>query len=137
VLVTASRDGTLLDRRRVELVDDSLPAIPHRIGGVALRSGQPLPPAVAERIKDSRARNVADWVMYREILAAAAVGRGWPVYWYDPKQVLEAASQALGIDDFEVHFLLMRRSVGPPWSSDHKLAMAAAIVAAAGSILPR
>ena len=25
VLVTAARDGTLLDRRRVELVDESLP----------------------------------------------------------------------------------------------------------------
>ena len=29
VLVTVARDGTLLDRRRVELVDDDLPAIPH------------------------------------------------------------------------------------------------------------
>ena len=29
VLVTVARDGTLLDRRRVELVDDNLPAIPH------------------------------------------------------------------------------------------------------------
>jgi hypothetical protein len=29
VLVTVARDGTLLDRRRVELVDEGLPKIPH------------------------------------------------------------------------------------------------------------
>ena len=29
VLVTVAADGTLLDRRRVELVDDNLPGIPH------------------------------------------------------------------------------------------------------------
>src|SRR5580698_3318399 len=29
VLVTVTGDGTLLDRRRVELVDEYLPAIPH------------------------------------------------------------------------------------------------------------
>ena len=29
VLVTVGRDGTLLDRRRVELVDEGLPKIPH------------------------------------------------------------------------------------------------------------
>jgi hypothetical protein len=31
-----------------------------------------LPPTIAERIKDYRAQNVADWVMYRKALSAAA-----------------------------------------------------------------
>ena len=127
VLVTVARDGTLLDRRRVELVDDALPAIPHHhegqrlpvepgrgalvervrvsaerhaalaldavaaavqpILGVALRNCQQLPPTIAERIKDYRARNVADWVMYRKALAAAAAARGWSVHWYDAKKI--------------------------------------------------
>jgi hypothetical protein len=169
VLVTVARDGTLLDRRRVELVDDYLPAIPHHhegqglamdeavalvervrssaerhavlaldavamavpgILGVALRNCPQLPPTIAERIKDYRARNVADWVMYREALATAAAARGWPVHWYDPKKVLDAASHALHVDDFDAYFLHMRRAVGPPWNKDHRLAMAAAIVAA-------
>jgi hypothetical protein len=169
VLVTVSRDGTLLDRRRVELVDDSLPAIPHHheaqglptdkavalvervrvsaekhaalaleavamavpaIRGVALRNRPQLPPTIAERIKDYRARNVADWVMYREALAATATARGWPVYWYDSKKVLGAAAQSLGVENFDAHFLDMRKLVGSPWNNDHKLAMAAAIVAA-------
>jgi len=171
VLVTVAGDGTLLDRRRVELVDEDLPKIPHhsegqalplheavalvervrvsaernaqlgldavaatvpgRILGIALRQCPGLPPTVAERITNYRARNVADWVMYRKALAAAAEARGWAVHWYDPKQVFEAASEALGIEDIDAHFLELRRSIGPPWGKDHKVAMAAAIVAAA------
>ncbi len=169
VLVTASRDGTLLDRRRVELVDDDLPAIPHHhqaqglppgeaealvervrvsaerhavlaldavtkavplIVGVALRKCPPLPPTIIERIKDYRARNVADWVMYRQALAAAAAARGWPVHWYDAKNVFGAAAQALRVENFDAYSLDVRRALGPPWNQDHKLAMAAAIVAA-------
>jgi hypothetical protein len=169
VLVTVARDGTLLDRRRVELVDDSLPALPHhhegqglpldeavalvervrasaerhaalaldtvamavpRILGVALRNCPQLPPTIPERIKDYRARNVADWVMYRKALASAAEARGWPVHWYDPKKVLAAASEALRVENFDAHFLHLRKAVGPPWNNDHKLAMAAAIVTA-------
>jgi hypothetical protein len=169
ILVTVTRDGALLDRRRVELLDDSLPALPHHhqaqrlpleegvalvervrasaeryavlaldavaltvqpILGVALRNYQQLPPTIAERIKDHRARNVADWVMYRKALAAAATARGWSVHLYDAKNVTAAASQALRVESFDAHFLQMRRSVGPPWNNDHKLAMAAAIVAA-------
>ncbi len=170
VLVTVAGDGTLLDRRRVELVDEDLPAIPHhsegqalpvneavalvervrvsaerhaklgldavavtlpgRILGIALRQCPELPPTIAERIKDYRARNVADWVMYRKALAAAAEARGWAVYWYNAKKVFEAASEVLRIEDLDAHFLQLRRSIGSPWGKDHKLAMAAAIVAA-------
>jgi len=173
VLVTAAGDGTLLDRRRVELVDEDLPKIPHHsegqllpigeavalvervrlsaerhsklaldavamalsrraqdVAGVALRQCPSLPPTIAERIQDYRSQNVADWVMYRQALAAAAEERGWPVHWYDARKVLGAASEVLGIGNFDAHSLQLRRSIGPPWSNDHKVAMAAAIVAA-------
>ena len=169
VLVTVAPDGTLLDRRRVELVDEGLPKLPHhsegqklpldqavelvehvrvsaerhavlawdaitmavpRILGIALRKCQPLPPTIAERIKDYRPQNVADWVMYRRALAAAAEARGWPVHWYDTKTVMAAARQALGAGDLDAHFLQVRKTIGPPWDKDHKLAMAAAVVTA-------
>jgi hypothetical protein len=172
VLVTVTSDGTLLDRRRVELVDDSLPAIPHHhegqmlpvdeavalvgrvrvsaerhavlaldavaaavplIRGIALRTYPDLPPTIAERLKDYRARNVADWVMYRQALAGAAAARGWSVHFYDAKKVVDAASQALRVENFDAHFLQLRSAVGAPWNQDHKLAMAAAIVAAQSS----
>ena len=43
--------------------------VPRRILGIALRQCPALPPTIAERIKDYRAQNVADWVMYRKALA--------------------------------------------------------------------
>jgi hypothetical protein len=128
VLVTVTRAGALLDRRRVELVDEYLPAIPHH------HEGQLLPPdealALVERVRAYRARNVADWVMYRTALAAAAAVRGWSVHWYDAKHALGAASDALHVQSFDAHFRNMRRAVGPPWNQDHGLAMVGAIVAA-------
>ena len=173
VLVTVARDGTLLDRRRVELVGEGLPKIPHhsegqwlpldeavklvervrvsaerhaalaldavtmavpRILGVALRECPELPPTIPERIKDYRAQNVADWVMYRKAVALAAEARGWPVHWYNAKKVFAAASVALRVADLDAHFLRVRRAVGPPWNMDHKLAMAAAIVTASAVV---
>ena len=41
------------------------------------------PTLAPERIKDYRAQNVADWVMYRKALASAAEARGRPVHWYN------------------------------------------------------
>jgi hypothetical protein len=172
ILVTVTRDGTLLDRRRVELVDDALPGLPHHhdgqllptdaavalvervrrsaerhavqaldalaaevpgILGIALRTCPPLPPTIAERIKDYRARNLADWVMYRTALASAAEARGWPVHWYDAKKVPGMAARALHVENFDAHFLQLRKTVGPPWNADHKLAMAAAVATAGNS----
>jgi hypothetical protein len=105
-----------------------------RVLGVALRKCPQLPPTIAERIKDYRAQNVADWVMYRRALASAAEARSWPVHWYDAKSVSSAAGQALRVESFDDHFLQVRRAVGPPWNNDHKLAMAAAIVAASAAV---
>lgn len=169
VLVTVARDGTVLDRRRVKLVDDGLPkspissraqrlpvdtavalvnwvrlsverhakleldalakSVPDRISGIALRRRQPLPPTVAGRIANYRATIVADCVMYRQALADAAEARGWDVHWFERKNVFGAASAALGIDDFDAHIVQLRKSVGPPWDMDHRLALAAGISA--------
>ena len=173
VLVTAARDGTLLDRRRVELVGEGLPKIPHHsegqglpldeavklvervrvsaerhavlaldavamavphVAGVALRKCPPLPPTIAERITDYHAQNNADWVMYRKALASAAEARDWPVHWYDAKNVLGAAREALRVENLDSYFLQVRKAIGPPWDKDYKLAMAAAIVAAPANV---
>src|SRR5437762_5835803 len=55
VLVTVAGDGTLLDRRRVELVDEGLPKIPHHSEGQTL----PIHEAVelVERVRLSAERH--------------------------------------------------------------------------------
>jgi hypothetical protein len=167
VLVSVAGGGKVLDCRRVGLVDDALPKLPHHcegqrmpieealdlvervrlsaeqhagrrleelaasvpaISGVALRRLQPLPATVTERLQDYRARNVADWVMYRNAMADAAGQRGWEVHWYDPKRVFDEASEVVE-GDLESCFAEAKRRFGPPWTQDHRLAMAAAIAA--------
>src|SRR5258707_11561102 len=57
VLVTVARDGTLLDRRRVELVGEGLPKIPHHSEGQRL----PIDEAVelVERVRESAESHAA------------------------------------------------------------------------------
>ena len=104
-------------------------SVPATIAGVAIRVCPELPPTIEERIADNRAQTVADSVMYRKALAAAAKGRGWPVSWYDRKRVFEDAAKTLGCDDVKAALTAMGRSAGPPWQARHKLAAAAALAA--------
>lgn len=134
-MLPASAAVALVERVRISAekhtaiaLDAVARAVPD-IRGIALRVCPQLPTTIAERIKDNRARNVADWVMYRKALASAAETRGWQVHWYDAKTVTGSAGQALRVD-FDAHFSQMRKAVGAPWNNDHKLALAAAIVAA-------
>jgi hypothetical protein len=173
VLVTVARDGRLLDRRRVELLDDGLPKLPHHhdaqrlplaqaqalvervrasaarhaaqaldalaralplpVAGLGLRACPPLPPTLAGRLADYRAQNVADTVMFREVLADAARTRGWAVHAYAARSVPGTARAALGVDDLDAHHAALRRAIGPPWSGDHRLAMSAAVCVAHAS----
>ena len=106
-------------------------AVPVPIAAIAIRVCPALPPTTEERIADNRAQAVADSVMYREALAAAAETRGWSVRWYDRARVLRDAAAALGREDVDAALAAMGRSVGPPWQARHKLAAAAALAALA------
>ena len=92
------------------------------IARIAIRVCPELPPTTEERIVDNRAQAVADSVMYREALAAAAEARGWSVYWYDRERVFRDAATVLGGDDIDALLSAMGRSIGPPWRAGHKLA---------------
>jgi hypothetical protein len=105
--------------------------VPVPIACIAIRVCPRLPPTTEERITDTRVANVADSVMYREALAAAAEARGWSVSWYDRERVFREASQALGGADVEALLREMGRTIGPPWQARHKLAAAAAIAVGA------
>jgi len=168
VVVTASANHEVVDRRRVELVepgvspapihyesrrldvaataalvarvrasvvragsaafDEIATALPAPVRSISLRFW-PLdfPDGIAvQRRAPYEAR--ADAVMYRQELAELAHARGWDVHVYDAKAVLDQATRLLAERADEVLYG-PRATMGPPWTKDHRVALAAAIVA--------
>jgi len=70
----------------------------------------------------------ADAIMYRQELAELAHARGWEVHVYEAKAVVDQASRLLADRADEV-LNGPRATMGPPWTKDHRVALAAAIVA--------
>ncbi len=177
VAVTAASDHGVVDRRRIELVDDGLPNAPiHHEGGPheMHRTGPPLDDdALATLVAEVRASvartaaialddlaasvpgeivsiSVRDWpadfpvdiatlrrvpyesradsIMYCQVLADVAGARGWNVHRYDAKTVEDDAARVLGP---RAHDVLHgpRARLGAPWSKDHRIALAATVVA--------
>jgi hypothetical protein len=156
VAVTASEDHEVVDRRRIELIEPGLSEAPihydrgrHDDGEIAaliaaarasiartagaaldeLAASLPAPivsmslrawpldfPAdvAVQRRAPYEAR--ADAIMYRQELAELAHARGWEVHLYDAKAVVTQAGGGLA-------------ELAPPWTKDHRVALAATIVA--------
>jgi hypothetical protein len=70
----------------------------------------------------------ADAIMYRQELAELAHARGWEVHLYDAKAVVDQATRTLGDRAGDI-LEGPRATMGPPWTKDHRIALAAAIVA--------
>ena len=70
----------------------------------------------------------ADAIMYRQELAELAHAHGWDLHLYDAKAVVDQAIRLLGqrADDV-LHG--PRARIGPPWTKDHRVALAATIMA--------
>ena len=66
----------------------------------------------------------ADSVMYLQLLAELARIRGWDVHTYDARRVEAEAAAVLGDRAHEV-LHGPRATLGPPWSKDLRLALAA------------
>jgi hypothetical protein len=69
----------------------------------------------------------ADAIMYRRILADLAHDRGWNVHFFQAKDVIGQAVRMLGDRADEV-LVGPRATIGPPWTKDHQMAIAATIV---------
>ncbi|MBV9410116.1 MAG: hypothetical protein JO148_00860, partial [Acidimicrobiia bacterium] len=69
----------------------------------------------------------ADSVMYRQVLAEVARARGWAVN-HHAKDVESQAARLLGAHADEV-LRGPRARLGPPWTKDHRTALAATIMA--------
>ena len=168
VAVTAAADHTVVDRRRIELIepgvatapihhegkglDDTAAAelvaqvraaaaratstaldelattVPASITSMSLRAWpHDFPQDIAvQRRAPYEAR--ADSVMYREVLAEQARARGWLVHLYDAKDVEALAASHLAERADEVLFS-PRDTMGPPWTKDHRMALAATVLA--------
>ncbi len=66
--------------------------------------------------------------MYRKVLTEVAEGRGWAVHRYDAKRVIDQAASRLGERADDV-LEAPRAALGPPWTKDHRTALAATVVA--------
>jgi hypothetical protein len=103
----------------------ALDQLPGPIESISLRLWPPdFPTDIAvQRRPPYEAR--ADAIMYRELLAELAHARGWEVHGYDAKSVEAQAAARLGARAAHV----LRPGLGPPWTQDHRRALAATVLA--------
>jgi hypothetical protein len=109
-------------------LDELAAALPEPIVSMSLRAWPldfPEDVAVQRRAPyDAR----ADGVMYRQVLAELAQARDWAVHLYNAKDVVGQAVRMLADRADEV-LHGPRVTIGPPWTKDHRMALAATIVA--------
>jgi hypothetical protein len=109
-------------------LDEIATALPAPVRSISLRAWPPdFPEDIAvQRRAPYEAR--ADAVMYRQALAELAHARDWDVHLYDAKAVERQAVRTLTERADEV-LHGPRATLGPPWTKDHRIALAATIVA--------
>ena len=69
----------------------------------------------------------ADAVMYRRVLAELERARGWDLHLFHAKTVLSEAELVLG-DRADDVLHGPRKTLGPPWTKDHCMALAATVI---------
>jgi len=109
-------------------LDQLSAALDRPVASISLRTWPPdFPDDIAvQRRSPYEAR--ADAIMYRQVLAELAHARGWTVHLYTAKDVVGQATAILG-DRADDVLDGPRARLGPPWTKDHRTALAAAIVA--------
>jgi hypothetical protein len=104
-------------------------ALPAPVVSISLRTWPADFPEDVAVLRRSPWEARADAVMYRKVLAGLAEERGWKVHVYEAKRVIDQARELLGARTADV-LDGPRARLGPPWTKDHRQALAAAIVAA-------
>jgi hypothetical protein len=108
-------------------LDEIAAALPEPVVSISLRVWPPdFPDDIAvQRRPPYEAR--ADAIMYRQVLSELAHARAWRVHLFDGKDVVGQAVSLLGEGAHEV-LEGPRARMGPPWTKDHRMALAATIV---------
>jgi hypothetical protein len=108
-------------------LDQLSAAVSEPITSISIRAWPPdFPDAIAVQ-RRAPYESRADSVMYLKVLDGLARDRGWEVHLYDAKNVEQEAVDVLGERADEV-LHGPRATLGPPWSKDHRMALAATIV---------
>jgi hypothetical protein len=108
-------------------LDELALALPEPLASISLRTWPPdFPDDIAVQ-RRAPYESRADAIMYREVLAELAHARGWEVHLYDAKDVVRQAVSILAERADEV-LQGPRTTLGPPWTKDHRTALAATIV---------
>jgi hypothetical protein len=114
-------------RSAAAALDELAGALADPIASISLRAWPPDFPAdiAVQRRSPWEAR--ADAVMYRQVLSELAHARGWRVHQFAAKEVVDRAAAVLGDRADEV-LQGPRARLGPPWTKDHRTALAATVV---------
>jgi hypothetical protein len=109
-------------------LDELAAALPEPVVSVSVRAWPPdFPDAIAVQRRPPY-ESQADSVMYCQVLSECAHARGWEVHLFDAKAVEAQAARILGDRAGEV-LRGPRATLGPPWAKDHRIALAATVVA--------
>jgi hypothetical protein len=125
-LVTKVRASVV--RATSAALDGVAAALPEPVESISMRTWPPdFPDDIAVQLRvPYEAR--ADAIMYRQILADLARARDWRVHLYDATRVETQAAEILRHRADEV-LRGPRATLGPPWTKDHRIALAATIIA--------
>ena len=109
-------------------LDELAAALPGPVVSISLRVW-PLdfPTDIAVQLRPPYESRV-DAIMYRQVLSELARARDWDVHLYVARDVVGQAVSTLGERADEV-LQGPRSTLGPPWTKDHRTALAAALVA--------
>lgn len=105
-------------------------ALPEPLASISLRAWPPDFPTDVNTQRRPPYEARADSVMYLEVLAELSGARDWEVHLFDAKTVEGEAAELLGADADEV-LHGPRATLGPPWTKDHRVALAATVLAGA------
>jgi hypothetical protein len=124
-LVTKVRTSVV--RATSAALDEIARALPAPVVSIALRAiPSNFPDDIAVQRRPPYESRV-DAIMYRQVLADLARVRDWDVHFYTAKDVIARASSMLEGRADEV-LEGPRATLGPPWTKDHRVALAATIV---------
>jgi hypothetical protein len=108
-------------------LDEIVTAVAEPITAIALRAWPADFPEDIGILRRVPYESRADSVMYCKVLAELGRARGWAVRTYNAKDVESEAARILADRADEV-LRGPRTTLGPPWSKDHRMALAATIV---------